>query len=730
MDDIARKLVVEIIGDASSLEKSYKRAAKDTTHFGREIGRASRGAAAGSGVFRGLGRSIAFASGGFLAFASATHFLTESIGAARDAAVSQRSLAAQMKASGESFQAHRDQVEKVSLSYGKFGFENDEVIKSLTVLDRATGNINKSMRLQGLVAGIARVKNIDLAAAAAVVGKVFGGQETALRRAVPGLSKNAKGMDLIREAQKKLAGQAAANTTAAERFHAVLHNTQEIIGTALLPTLNKYLNALAGWLQKMNESGQLQRDIKKATDLLASAFAAAKAVLTPLVKAFQLLADIVGSNKDAIILLVAAYATFKTAQIAGGIGRMAAEMGILSGSADATAASFGMKAGIAGAVVLAGYELSRFIRKIPGWDNAMQTLGSSAYDAATKFHAFGLTDPTEQFSGQLDPGQAQARFLRRRARRLERGGMSAQEAADQLVKQHPLLAVHDAQVFAAVTAAKQTIQGLVGTAFKAVNDAVGAAFDDLQKKFKPPATTAVAAISKERRDALLDLLGFRVDQAAATKGFADDLKALRRLQDFLKKQIALHKTNLDLQKQLFAVQQQIAGVLAQQAQQRADRARQRAERRRAVQEAAQFGLLGLGPGGAALVPAVNLLRRRLTGLREAVKGTFLDTDKTKGLLANIQTILSGKLGQVSQTVRQKIAEILANMRQQLQKSGVDVTRFQKTARGQFVLAGAHPQGGIVINGGVHLHGVQDMKALENAMAKRAKQRAHARRSTR
>src|SRR5580765_29385 len=258
---MARRIGVEIVGDSTSLEKAFARSSKSASKFNRDVSKATRGAISGTGVFRTFGRSLAFASGGFLAFEGVTSFLTESIKAAREAGVANRSLAAQMKASGESFRKNRDEIEKVSLSYGKFGFQNDEVIQSLTVLERGTGNIQKAFRLQGLTADIARAKNIDLAAAATVVAKVFGGQETALRRAVPGLRKNAHGWDLIAEAQRKMAGQAAAGTTASERFAASLHNTEEIIGTALLPILNKYLNSLSKWMGDSRNQEKLQRAV-------------------------------------------------------------------------------------------------------------------------------------------------------------------------------------------------------------------------------------------------------------------------------------------------------------------------------------------------------------------------------------------------------------------------------------------------------------------------------------
>jgi hypothetical protein len=275
---VAHGMYIKIVGDASSYERALKTAARDTKKFNSEVGKATRGAAAGSGLFRSMGRSIAFASGGFVAFASVSHFLRESVDAAREAAVAQRSLAAQMKASGESFSANRQRIEEVAKSYARFGFQNDEVIQSLTVLERGTGNINQAIELQGLTADIARAKNIDLAAAAQTVAKVFGGQETALRRAVPGLEKNAHGLELIRQAQQKLAGQAAAGTTAAERFQATLHDTQEVIGTALLPVLNKYLDQLSAWLDEMQRSGRLAKDVKTFADAI-SALAGAIGVL-------------------------------------------------------------------------------------------------------------------------------------------------------------------------------------------------------------------------------------------------------------------------------------------------------------------------------------------------------------------------------------------------------------------------------------------------------------------
>lgn len=83
-------------------------------------------------------------------------------------------------------------------------------------------------------------------------------------------------------------------------------------------------------------------------------------------------------------------------------------------------------------------------------------------------------------------------------------------------------------------------------------------------------------------------------------------------------------------------------------------------------------------------------------------------------------------------VQMQIADVLKQQADLAKKTkkrlGVDVTRFQKTARGQFVLAGAAGGGrGVVISGGVHLHGIQNVSQLENELQRRAKQRSQPRR---
>ena len=259
---MARKLEVEIVALTAPYTKGLVKAGEQTKLFARTVDESSAH----------IGRSLAFATGGFVAFSGATEFLGKSIDVAREAGVAQRQLAAQMKASGDSFTQNKDRVEQAGLALEKFGFTSEDSAKALTVLERGTGNITRAISLQGVAANLARAKNLDLADAANVLAKVFGGQETALRRAVPGLDRHAHGLDLIAEAQARLAGQARAGTTEAQRFSATLHDTEVIIGTALLPTLDKALGKFSKWLEQLNRSGKLQKDLHTVTSDTAYAF--------------------------------------------------------------------------------------------------------------------------------------------------------------------------------------------------------------------------------------------------------------------------------------------------------------------------------------------------------------------------------------------------------------------------------------------------------------------------
>ena len=808
---MARKLVVELIADPKAYTAGLQTAAKQTKVFGAET--EAMTAKVGASV-KGLGRSLALATGGFVAFEGVSRFLEDSVNAARDAGVAQRSLAAQIKASGDSFAGNQAAVQKAELSLEKYGFTSEDSAKALTVLERGTGNITRAISLQGVAANLARAKNIDLASAANVLAKVFGGQETALRRAVPGLDKNAHGLQLIADAQQRLAGQAKAGTTEAERFHAILHNTEVIVGTALLPTLNKYLGELGKWLDKMNRSGQLQKDVNSAVKTAAGLFQDLKAIVDPLVGVFKALGDAVGGTKNELKLLLGLGIALKLQSIAGGFKTVGAEAETARGRTVAFGRALGNLPATVGTTII----LEALINKKPvddwlrshhlgfatkgiipsllglvgigggggggggGMPGLQGPLGTPSRGALS-----GLTGPVPapvsvpgSVSGiqnyALTAGQQRAIGLAGDPQNLAL--LRAQAQHDQAAiafaaKLRTSGRITNAKYVTEVTAyasdlqqTNSTIDGILQAAAQKTKDAAAAAAQKIKD--------AAAAAAQKRADAqqaLFDRLQFNVDKTGLTSTLQDDLKALQKYQAVVKNIIATQGSTLALQQQLLGVETNIQSVqgqidanrkqAAQDARQAADAAKQQAQQAAqaaaARRDALQFRLLGLGPTGGALVPGAANLRTRLAGIRAAVQGTFLDTTKTGGELDHIAKILAGKFGSVSESVRAAIDQMYKDIRDKLKSHQGDQTRFQhyssqkfvdslglnltlaqrRAIEGRFSTVGARGTvpggtsgqftGGIVIHGGVHMHGVQDVAGLENQITKRAKARPHTRR---
>jgi hypothetical protein len=157
--------------------------------------------------------------------------------------------------------------------------------------------------------------------------------------------------------------------------------------------------------------------------------------------------------------------------------------------------------------------------------------------------------------------------------------------------------------------------------------------------------TAKTAAEKQRDafDQLMGTLGLRRDAASETKRLDDDLRVLRATETALLEQIKVEGRTNELVGELQDVRQERARLVSQQ------------------QQGRQFQALGLTAEGTERVPGVQALRRRLGTLREQVKGTFLDTEKTRNQLAAIARVLSGAFGKVGEEVRQAIAAMFGDI---------------------------------------------------------------------
>jgi len=240
---LARAIRVEILGDEQSLLKSFRNASKGAKGFERDLGKSARGAIAASVSFRGLGRSIAFASSYFLGGAGIVYGIKSTIAAAEE---SQRVLGqtqVAVRKTGLSWGQYGQQIREAALAESNLsGFDDERLLGTFSSLVRATGDVNRALKLNALAADVSRGSNMDLEAATKLVIKANAGMTGAVRRVLPFLDKNATATQLIAALQQKYAGAAEAyGQTAAgaqDRFRVAVQNLQEAIGSGLLPTIS------------------------------------------------------------------------------------------------------------------------------------------------------------------------------------------------------------------------------------------------------------------------------------------------------------------------------------------------------------------------------------------------------------------------------------------------------------------------------------------------------------
>jgi len=354
-----RKLVVKIIGDDASLNRAFLRSGRNAKEFDRTLSHATRGVAAGSGLFRSLGRSLAFASGGFIAFAGVSDLLRKSVEAAQEAGVAQKQLAQQLKNNGKQLSDYRDQIDKTNLRLSALaGFTKTDLDRSLTTILRTVPNVSKALADNALAADIARARHIGLAQAALVVAKTEAGNTTLLRRQGFQIAKNATAEQALAKVREVVAGQARAGTTAAERFNAVFHDTEVAIGTGILPTFNKYLTQLTIWLAKNNENGNTQRFVNKSVkngisvvNGLRDAYAALVPVLR-VVRDLQKEAAFEATTRLKQVLNVLSLGTL-TSSVAGPTGRLSQGSRNAEDAAKAAAGKARIDAAVAAATAVA-----------------------------------------------------------------------------------------------------------------------------------------------------------------------------------------------------------------------------------------------------------------------------------------------------------------------------------------------------------------------------------------
>jgi hypothetical protein len=265
--------VVELVGDAASLEKSLGSAEKATGRFGGGMQRVSHvagiaGLAIGGALVAGLGESVKAALAG---------------------QASQAALEQALKRTGQSASAQAPALESAEAASRKLGFANEDTRAALARLELATKSTKQSVSELAVAEDISRLKHLDLASATNMLTQAQTGSQRAAKQlgiVIPAVTTHldalkASGADLttvtgkLEVAHAKLAdkmatgqaviaavtdrvkGQASAFADTAAggmaQFHAQTGALMESLGTMLLPAItavSEKLSALTGWLSQ------------------------------------------------------------------------------------------------------------------------------------------------------------------------------------------------------------------------------------------------------------------------------------------------------------------------------------------------------------------------------------------------------------------------------------------------------------------------------------------------
>lgn len=255
---------VRLRPDASTFRRETTREVERSVRQSeRELARFSRGALVGTGALRELGRAAAFASLSFIGGAGLVVGIRSTIRAAAESETAAAQLTNALSRQGLATAENRRAIEERTRALSEMaGFDDELLSQTFVRLVNVTGDVNKALRDNAIAADIARQRGISLESAAQLVIKAELGQAGALRRVGIAARQGASSVELLDLLQRKFAGSAEAyGQTAAgaqARFQVALENTQELIGTALLPALTRLLNRASEWLNEQENQKRIQ----------------------------------------------------------------------------------------------------------------------------------------------------------------------------------------------------------------------------------------------------------------------------------------------------------------------------------------------------------------------------------------------------------------------------------------------------------------------------------------
>lgn len=364
----AKEETIRYRAEMRALEQQTERTDRETRQAERSLSRLSRGAVAGSGIFKGLGRSIAFASSGFLGGAGFVYgarralnaasdlheqttkteavfraaskqvisFANDALGQAKDQALETAStIGALLRPTG----LVGDEAAKISIRLTKLGtdlssFYNTNVADALTAIRSGLVGEVEPLRRYGVQLSAARVEALALADSGKQNAKQLTNEEKLLARI----------KIILRDttvAHGDYAKTIGGSANQEREWQKNLRNTEALLGETLQPAYRNVLREVNAYLGNAENQKRIQEQVNRAVDAggkvirgLASGLRIVKAAAEPVVDALG------GIEKAAELALIVGIAA-KVRKAALGFGALMASSRLTAARGVADAAVFG-----------------------------------------------------------------------------------------------------------------------------------------------------------------------------------------------------------------------------------------------------------------------------------------------------------------------------------------------------------------------------------------------------
>jgi hypothetical protein len=545
-----------------------------------ELDRTGRSAEHASRLFGHFTNSVAYAGSALIGGFGLTYALESTIKAASSSESAMASLRTQLGHLGISWSANREHIESTIKSQVRLtAFTSGELTASFTNLVTRTGSVNKAFQLNALAADIARRRHWSLEKASQTVIRAMNGnaraatalnlplvntakiQEDAAAKGVKLTNaqlKQAVATQLLGNATRVYGGQAAAflTTTAGKQalFRAELLESQEIIGRALLPTFNRLISRFSNYIDRLNRTGKLQRDVNRVVSTTGHIVRGVGAGFHTLAAILRPVNRLLGGTRHSAELLGGSLLLLRTRAFAASLGLRGAGASAILARNEIGAAGLAARTS-AGRVGLLGSRLT--------------ALTAAPWLVTLYFAYEDIKDP---------------KSILRRAKALKdiigKGG-AVEKGLESLPTVGPVIhGLHD--LFAATRKPKQPGIAPSTKPGQDVSDrqpgaAARQARDAAARRRRGPVGGRGGIVTQ-----LTPALELRLVQAQATKDQKDDLAALRAQQAALKKDLTDKRLKIadriSLQSQLNDVTGQIAQIEDDAAQKRKQAAAERARK--------------------------------------------------------------------------------------------------------------------------------------------------------